>query len=65
MKKLRFETGAAMVARNAEQAESKGCDMLDTNAWWGTHKDEKSFYLEIPNSDMDELTQEEQELLED
>jgi hypothetical protein len=65
MKKLRFETGAAMVARNAEQAESKGCDMLDTNAWWGTHKDEKGFYLEIPNSDLNELTQEEIDNLED
>lgn len=65
MKKLRFDTGAAMVARNAEQAERKGCDMINTNAWWATDKDETGFYLEIPEGDENELTQEEQELLED
>lgn len=65
MKKLRFEKGSDAIARNAKAAEQRGYDMLHAQACWGYFKDEKGFYLLIPDEDHALLTQEELGSLED
>lgn len=65
MKKLRFEKASDARHRNALEAENRNCDMITTYQWWSVAKDEKGFYIEIPEADIEQLPMEEQELLED
>lgn len=64
MKKLRFNNGSDAVSRSAENAELRGCDMILVNMIWGVRNDEIGFYLEIPEEDLEYLTEEEMERLE-
>ena len=59
MRKLRFESGADAIARNAKEAENRNCDMVDSCLWWGYNKDETSFFLLIPDNDVYGLSAEE------
>lgn len=59
MKKLRFNSGAKAIARNAEAAEARGYDMMHLQFCWGYFKDDKGFYLEVPDEERHLLKEEE------
>ena len=65
MKNLRFNTGSEAVCRSAIAAEANKADMTSgaTQLRWSVGKDSEGFYLEIPESDIDYLTEEEKENL--
>ena len=65
MKKLRFDKGSEAIARNAKAAEDKNYDMIHAQACWGYFRDEKGFYLEIPEEDEHLLTTAEKNRLEE